>query len=277
MAVSSIPLRSQPVLLCGLPGSGYLGTATAQAFCSSSWTLLTMILCSPWLPGRKTHPAQPRPPTKCVTWGPQPKQDGGWVLEVTWPPLPPPRPPAAQFSQRCQEPTSERFEFTVKNCEYLLSLFLPPCCFEKTYEIGPVQRGIFASSLGKKSPCPNSWEHFYYENLGGTTMRKIDVPISKVYWTEDWVPWWWSVQWPWGKYGWHCGLVYRKRGHKRGPCHFYPQKIPQEATAMGDCSQNKFRILRGTLKKIKFIPCISIPPPSTYSHFYEATSTINTY
>lgn len=47
---------------------------------------LTMALCSPWLSGWKTHPAQPRPPTKCITWGPQLKQDGGWLLEVTWPP-----------------------------------------------------------------------------------------------------------------------------------------------------------------------------------------------
>ena len=56
---------------------------------------LTMALCSPWLPEWKTHSAQSRPPTKCVTWGPQLKQDGGWLLEVTWPPLPPHHPPAA--------------------------------------------------------------------------------------------------------------------------------------------------------------------------------------
>lgn len=45
------------------------------------------------------------------------------MLEVIQQPLPLPLPLAAQFSQRCQDPTSERSDIVVKNCEYFLTPF----------------------------------------------------------------------------------------------------------------------------------------------------------
>lgn len=59
---------------------GIWGQLLTKAAAAAPTFHLTMALCSPWHPGRKTHPAQPRPPTKRVTWDLrdlQVKQDGG--------------------------------------------------------------------------------------------------------------------------------------------------------------------------------------------------------
>ena len=157
-----------------------------------------------------------------------------------------------------------------------------PCLggrFLSTVPPGKPQRDIFASSLGekkKKNSLPKYLRTVLLGNLGGNTVKKIYAPMSEVCWTEDWTPWWWSVQRPWGSHGWQCGPEYRKRGSERGPANFTPRKSRERQLLWGECSQNKFQILRGTLQKKKNVfpvhpyrPHLGtlifmrLPPPST--------------
>ena len=152
---------------------------------------------------------------------------------------------------------------------------------------GKPQRDIFASSLGGKKPLPKYLRTVLLENLGGTTIKQIEAPTSKVYWTEeeDWAPQrrmellgGGLCNGPEENTAYSVGQNTEREAMKR-TCQFYPRQITWETTAMGDCSQNEFQILRVTLqKKInKFIPYTSIPPPSRYPHFYEVASIVNTY
>lgn len=62
------------------PWQWAFGDIWASGIClghySSPWTSLHKGLVFSLASGRKTHPVQPRPPTKCAIWGPQLKQDG---------------------------------------------------------------------------------------------------------------------------------------------------------------------------------------------------------
>ena len=48
----------------------------------------------------------------------------------------------------------------------------------------------------KKNSLPKYLRTVLLGNLGGNTVKKIYAPMSEVCWTEDWTPWWWSVQRP---------------------------------------------------------------------------------
>lgn len=119
---------------------GIWGQLQTTPVAAASTPYLTMALCSPWNPGRKIHSAQPRPPTECVTWGPPLKQEGGWLSEVTWPPFPPPRPPAACSAKDVRTLPYKRFGIVVKKMWISSESFFP------TWVVGPGWRDIFPYS-----------------------------------------------------------------------------------------------------------------------------------
>ena len=59
--------------------------------------------------------------------------------------------------------------------------------FLSTVPPGKPQRDIFASSLGGGGweTLPKYLRTVLLENLGGATIKQIEAPMSKVYWTED--------------------------------------------------------------------------------------------
>lgn len=76
----SFLLRSQPVLLCGLPGSGHLGTAADQACCNSPWISPDNGLVFSLAPGEEdgSHSAQASHQVYCLG----PSTETGWWLSV---------------------------------------------------------------------------------------------------------------------------------------------------------------------------------------------------
>ena len=125
--------------------------------------------------------------------------------------------------------------------------------FLSTVPPGKPQRDIFASSLGGGGweTLPKYLRTVLLENLGGATIKQIEAPMSKVYWTEDWAPWWWALQWSWGKYGLQCGPEHRKRGYEEDLPILPPGKSRERQLLWGTVPKTNSRSWETHFKKKK--------------------------
>lgn len=208
VVASSIPLRSQPVLLCGLPGSGHLGTAAAGTFCSSPCTFLDnglVFSLAPWVED-PSYSAQAShqvcylgPSTETGRW----LTTGSYLTTITSS-SPPPR----YFIQLTVSRSHPREVWDCGEKMWISCKSSPPYPSYVVWknEMVPSAKIFFHLAWGEKQnnpnkkrknkkPRPNIWERFY-ENLVWT---QVDAPPAKkennstVYWTENWVNWWCSV------------------------------------------------------------------------------------